>query len=140
MANYTWDSKDVSITVGGVLLKGFPKDSKFKISRNEDAYEFENGTDKDDTTRSRINDLSGEIVVSLVATSTSNAVLSGYLSDDENDNSGTFPVAVNNTALGMNANGIDAWIKKQPEYDVKQGVPTLEYTIFVPKLMMTTRG
>jgi hypothetical protein len=135
MANYTWDVKDTTVLVNGFIMKGFPTDGKVKITRNEDTYSLAVGVDGDDTTRSRVNNKSGEVTIMLNMTSTSVPVLDGLLQSDENDNSGTFPLSITNTALGMECSGNDCYIKKRPDYDIQGEMQGLEYVIVVPDMV-----
>lgn len=135
MANYTWDVKDTTVIVDGIIIKGFPTDGKVKITRNEDAFTLAVGVDGDDTTRSRSNNQSGEITIMQNQTSASVPTLDALLQADENDNSGTFAVSITNTVLNLECSGNDCYIKKRPDYDIQSEMQGLEYIIVVPNMV-----
>ena len=109
----TYDPKLVIVVVGGVLMSGFAEGSLVKVERNTDTYKLVIGTDGEGT-RSRTNDRSGKITISLMQTSFSNAVLSGFAQLDETANAGVVPVTITDLNGASLYHADNAWVLKPP--------------------------
>lgn len=77
-----YDAAAVFITVGGASISGFAEESKVLIARNVDAFTLKVGTDGEGA-RSKSNNRSGRMTITLMGTSPSNAVLSALALADE---------------------------------------------------------
>jgi hypothetical protein len=110
----TYDSKKIAIIVNGLPLSGFSESTLVKVTRSADTWKKTVSADGM-VTRSKENDLSGEITFSLLQTSQSNDALSAIALLDELKSGGIVPVLIkdlNGTSLYTAA---EAWVKKPPE-------------------------
>lgn len=113
----TYDSKQIAIIVGGIAMSGFAEGSMVKVSRNEDSWKLQMGTDGTPT-RSKSNNKSGTITIALMQTSASNAVLSGFAQLDESSlNAGIVTVIIKDLNGATLWTGPQSWVKKPPEGD-----------------------
>lgn len=117
MAVKTYDPKGVSLIVGGHIVQGYADGSFVKVSRNEDMFSTKIGADGEPS-RTKSNNKSGLLEITLLQSSASNDVLSGYALADELSNSGQVPVMVkdnNGTSIYVSEAG---WIKKMPDAEL----------------------
>ena len=89
----TYDPASVVISIGGVPMGGFSEGTFLTVERNEDAFTEVVGADGE-TTRSKSNNKSGIMTLTLKQSSASNDVLSGFLIADELNGSGVVPVLI----------------------------------------------
>ena len=136
MANRTYDVKDVTVIVDGTPLKGFMADSKVTVSQANDNYSHMTDADGEETARAKNNDRSGTIVITLMQTSPSNALMSEKLSADDADNSGTFDIFVKVGSSGDEHSANDAYVLKPADATYNNQIEGREWTIFCPKLTM----
>ncbi len=125
----TYDPKDVTVTVDGVLLSGFASDAKVGIEFENDFFTTQVGIDGDDVIRSKNNNRTATATITLMQTSTSRDFLVSKLLADEKDNSGTFAVSINAGAAGESYSSEFAFIQKVPSasWEVESG--TREFMI-----------
>ncbi len=135
----TYDPKKVIVIVGGAYITGFSPDSVVGVSRNSDNYKLVVGADGEGT-RSRTNDRSGQITISLMQTSASNAVLSGYAIDDEQANAGVVPVTVTDLNGATLYQADQAWVKKPPKGDHGKEAKTREWILETDTLLWFEGG
>lgn len=113
MAVLTYDPDQISVIVGGQIMSGFGDGTFVSVDRNSDAFTLQMGATGAGT-RSKSNNRSGRITVSLQQTSESNDALQAFATADELSNSGTFPVLVkDNQGRSLYAAEI-AWVVKVP--------------------------
>ena len=72
----TYIPSDVVVQIGGAILSGYADGTFVRAARNGPGYSQVTGGDGD-TSRTKLSDLSGTIVVTLKQTSNSNAILGG---------------------------------------------------------------
>lgn len=114
MAVKTYDPKSLSIIVGGHIVSGLDDGEFVKVTRNNDAYTTKVGADGE-ASRTKNNDKSGTIEITLLQSSASNDVLSGFALADEINNGGQVPVLMRD-ANGTTVVATDsAWVKKMPD-------------------------
>jgi len=113
MSVETYNPKDISVLVAGIVLSGFA-DDKVRVFRDADAWEDEVGADGE-VVRYATNDKRGEIEITLQQTSSSNLVLSGLAKADELTGSGTVPVIVKDNRGNDLHLAPTSWIKQIPE-------------------------
>lgn len=107
----SYDPKNIKITVGGFPISGFADGSFVTVERNEDMWTLQVGADGE-AARSKSNNRSGRLTVSLLQTSASNDVLSAFAQADDVGGAAQFPVSVED-ALGNSLFFTDtAWVKK----------------------------
>lgn len=135
----TYDSKKIAIIVGGFPLSGFSESSLVKVTRSADSWKKTVSADGP-VTRSKENDLSGEFTFSLLQTSQSNDILTGFALLDEQSNSGIVSVLVkdlNGTTLYSAA---EAWIKKPPEGGAEKDAKDRSWVLDCAQLSIFTGG
>lgn len=122
MAVKTYDPAGLNVIVGGNIMSGFADGTLVRVERNSDLWTVQVGSDGEGT-RSKSNDRSGRITISLMQTSESNDVLSALALVDEQTNAGAVPIEikdVNGTSLHI---AETAWIVKpaDAEYSKEAG-------------------
>lgn len=109
----TYDPKDVIFVLGGFNISGFAPDTFIEVSRNEDAMSLIVGADGQGV-RTKNNNRSGRIVVRLLQTSESNAILDSFANADEADGSGAVPGLVKDNRGNILHACEQAWVVKKP--------------------------
>jgi hypothetical protein len=139
MASKTYDSKQVAITIGVALMSGFAENSMIKVERNEDTWKLQVGTDGT-TTRSKTNNRSGKITLSLMQTSASNAILSGFALLDETLNAGAVPVLIKDLNGLSLYSAAQAWVMKPPAGDLEANAKERTWVIETGELLWFEGG
>lgn len=122
----TFDTTRGILTVGGIPISGFSEDSKIVAERTNDTFTLVVGEDGHPS-RSKSNDKSGNIKISLLQTSLSNDVLNGFAALDEQINGGVVPVMykeLDGTTLLV---GAQCWIRKLPTLERGKGLKAQEW-------------
>jgi hypothetical protein len=125
-----YDPKKLTINIGVAhIAQGFADGTFVTVSRNNQSWTVVNGA-SGEAARSKSNDRSGTIELTLLQTSITNTVLTQHQSNDELLNSGKFPFSLidaNGTTVLIAA---EAWVQQPPsvEYGKELGdrVWTLE--------------
>jgi hypothetical protein len=112
----TFDAKKVIIIYGGVPLTGFADGTFISVTGAADTFTKKVGADGE-VARSRNNDDTSEVTLTLQQTSKSNSYLSLMRAADKASNAGALPLLINdllgNTLFFWDA----AWIKKAPDWE-----------------------
>lgn len=116
MATKTYDPALVKINFGGVSISGFTDGSFVTVSSTSDQWTTQVGADGE-VSRSKSNDYTDEITLTLKSSSDSNNYLSGVHELDRTANLGKLPFAIvdlsGTTVLGWDS----AWIAKIADVD-----------------------
>lgn len=139
MAVKTYDPKQIIVTFGGNILSGFADGTFVTAERNEDMWTTQIGTDGEDT-RSKSNNRSGSITVSLMQTSDSNAVLSALALTDEASNSAALPLQIKDNSGNTLLIAETAWIKKMPSVEYGREAGPREWVFETGVLVMNVAG
>ena len=135
----TYDPKQVAITIGTHVVSGFGEDTFVAVEANEDLWSLTVGAGGD-AARSKSNNLSGKITITLLQTSDSNQVLQGFLTADQVANTGKFPISVKDTSgLSLYASP-EAWVMKSPDAPFGKTISEREWVIEVGQLAAFTSG
>jgi hypothetical protein len=126
MALHTYDLKRHVIIIGGVVMSGFADGTALTVERSAETFTKKVGADGI-VTRSKTNDRSGTAKLSLVATSQSNDVLSGFALADETMNTGIVPFLVQDLEGLTKYVSAFAWIKKPPSSEFGKEVSNREW-------------
>ena len=113
MSVKTYDAKNVIITIAGVPMSGFSDGTFLEVVRNEPTWTTVVGADGL-VTRSKTNNLTGTLTLTLKQSSPSNDVLSGLLAVDELTNQGVFPVLIKDLSGNSIYFSANAWITQYP--------------------------
>lgn len=135
----TYDAAKVAVTVKGLAISGWADGTFVVVDRMEESFTKVIGADGF-TSRSKTNNRSGTITLTLSQTSPSNEVLSGLLADDELNGNGVFPIMVKDisgTTVLFSGTG---WIQKPPSVEFGKEISNREWVIDVSDLHMTVAG
>lgn len=137
MSVRTYDPKMVGITVGGVPITGYADGTFVAIERAGDTFTKVTGADGM-VTRSKSNDKSGQVTLTLKQSSPSNDYLSGLAALDEMSNAGVVPVSIadasGTTLLFMPS----AWIRKPANVEFGKELSTREWVLDFDKCEFPT--
>jgi len=128
MAVKTFDPKQVIVNIGLQQIGGFADGEFINVSRDEDSFTKVSGADGE-VSRSKSNNKMGELTLTLLQTSSSNDILSGFMLADELGNSGIFSVFIKD-ALGLSTIfAAEGWIKKAPDTTFDKELGNREWVI-----------
>jgi hypothetical protein len=115
----SYSPKAVSIAIAGIPITGFSPDSIIALSRNTDIVEEEVGA-QGDLSLTQNADRTGEITISLMQTSPSNALLSLGAQSQENvyDNVLPFSITVLDPSGSVLAYASNCYYKSFPDVEV----------------------
>jgi hypothetical protein len=116
---HTYDAaKHAFSFLGSLITAGFAKGSWLEASRNEDGFTFQPSSSGGGT-RSRNNNTSGKVKLTLQAGSQANDILMALALADEKTGVGIGELFIKETNGTMKCSAENAWIMKIP--DVKRG-------------------
>ena len=107
----TYDAKQVSVIVGGHIVEGLADGTYVTVTRNNDSFALTMGADGEGA-RAKSNDKSGTVELTLLQTSASNDVLTGFANADEISNSGQVPILIKDQNGSTLVEAATAWIQK----------------------------
>ncbi len=141
MALHQYDAKQVIVIIGVVPVSGYADGSFVSVENNEDAYTLLVGTDGE-ATRSRTNNNSSRITLTLQQGSLSNALLSGLHEIDKNSISGAgcFPVLIKDLQGTSMYAAEKAWIVKRPTAEFGREAGSREWIIETDNLALAIDG
>lgn len=135
----TYDPALVNVSFSGLPLTGFAPDSFLKVSRNEDGFALTVGAGGE-AARSQSRNRSGEVTITLMATSQANDLLSAIANADELAGTGVgtlFIKELNGTTLVM---AESAWVKKMPDMERGKEITEVEWVFTCADLSMFLGG
>ena len=136
----TYDPKQVAVIVGGSQISGFADGAFVTVERNDDAFTLQMGTDGEGT-RSKTNNRSGRVTITLMQSSPSNALLQAFADADEVSNAGTFPLLIkDNSSLGTLFAAEQAWIVKKPSAGFDRAAGSREWILETDQLELLEAG
>lgn len=113
----TYDpAKNIFSFLGNLIASGYAKGTFIKVTRNSDSFTLDKGP-AGDGVRSKTNDKSAIVELTLQATSQANDVLSALAVADELSASAIGPLFIKETNGTMKCAAENAWIKKQPDLE-----------------------
>ena len=122
----TYDPGKLSVIVNGFIISGFAEDSLVTAGRREDTWSLAMGADGEGT-RSKTNDRSGEIKITLMQSSASNIVLSALAKLDELGNAGVASILIKDDSGFSIYSAEQAWVKKPPEAEFGKSASEREW-------------
>jgi hypothetical protein len=134
-APINYDFRQVAVLVGGVPIEGFADGDSVSIEPNTDSFTLQIGIDGEGA-RSRQNDKSATITLTLMAGAAANLVLQGLQTLDDVSGVGTFPFAVTDLRGSYLCATIAAWIKKPPSRSFGRDNGTVEWVLETNELLL----
>lgn len=135
----SYDPKDYSLIVGGHIVQGLADGTFLTVDRNNDTWAGTSGADGE-YARAKSNDKSGTIVFTLMQTSQSNSVLSGFHNADEANNQGQVPVLIKDNNGDTVVEATTAWVRKPATIELGKEITAREWTLETGKLFMNVGG
>jgi len=129
----TYDPKQVVVVVGGVPLSGFADGTFISVERANDSFSKVSGADGY-VSRSKSNDKSGSVTITLAQTSPSNDILQGFALADELTNNGVVPILVKDVGGRTTFVSAFGWIKKTPSAEFGKEISNREWVLDVADL------
>lgn len=136
---FTYDPKQVTVILGGKIGHGFADGTFITLKRNEDAWNLKVGTDGEGT-RAKNNNKSGQLVMTLMQSSSYNDVLSAFAAADELSNTGAIPLLFKDASGRTLASALTAWVKKLPDSAFAKETESREWTIETDELNLFVGG
>lgn len=122
----TYDPKAILVVIGGAIIGGFADGTFLTAEYSNDFFTKTTGSDGN-TARSKQNDFSGSITLTLMQTSPSNDILTGIYLLDRTANAGIVPIVVKDL-LGRTVIGTAyGWIRKPPSVEFSKEVSNREW-------------
>jgi len=125
-APYTYDPKQVAVIVGGVPVSGFADGTFVTVERSNDLFTKVSGGDGI-VSRSKSNDKSGTITITLQQTSPSNDILQGVALLDEVSNNGVVPIIIQDFSGRTTLVSAFGWVKKSPKAEFSKEITNREW-------------
>lgn len=135
----TYDPRQVIITIGGVPMSGFADGTFVKVSRVSDSFSKVSGADGI-VSRSKTNDFSGSIELTVAQTSPSNDILSAFMISDELTNTGVVPVICKDVSGRTSLFSAFAWIRKPADTEFGKDITNRTWTLDCADLFMGVGG
>jgi hypothetical protein len=137
---YQYDPKKHNISAGGLPLTGFAGGTFLNIEANSDDWSEITGV-YGDTTRIRLNDKSAIITLTLLYGSPGNTILDDFRKLDLNSGLGVFNFLADDSLNPGNQHiAATCYVRRAPTATRSDEAPTVEWTLFAPKLEFETRG
>lgn len=137
----TYDAGQLAIVFAGVPASGFADGEFITCARNEPAFELEIGADGEGV-RSKTNNRSGQMTLTLIQGSAVNDLLSQIANVDENspngDGIGPFLVKDNSGRTIITASA--AWIRERPEVSFARESSAREWVLETANLEFVNIG
>lgn len=135
----TYDPSQVIINFSGVQLSGFADGTFITASRRNDMFTMVVGADGE-TSRSKSSDRSGEVALTLKATSPSNDILAAIQIADELSNSGVKPLVITDKSGRTTLFSGTAWLRKPADVEFGMEVNDREWNFDCPDLDVFVGG
>jgi len=132
----TYDFKKYKLIIGGVPIQGFADGTGINLERAEDLFTKVVGADGK-TSRSKSNDLSGRLTITLKQTSPSNDYLSSIAQLDETTNVGIVPMILKDFNGTTVATSSALWNVKKPGVELAKELTNREWIFDCADLQLT---
>ena len=110
----TYDSSQVTLTVGVTGILGFEKGTGIKVSFEDNQFSVVKDN-RGNTIRSKLNSTDALIEINLTQDSSSNDLLSNYAEVDRVTSAGTFPVMLKDNNGTSLLQSTSAWVEERPD-------------------------
>ncbi|MCB0912467.1 MAG: DUF3277 family protein [Propionibacteriaceae bacterium] len=137
----TYDPNLIHVTFAGHFIEGFGDGTFVTFAKTTPGFSKKTGV-KGEVTRTRMHDRSGEVTITLMATSKSNDRLSELYNSDRNSANGEGVGSLTIQDIGGAAlfTAAKAWIQNSPDPSFEAEVGTREWVIAYEKLDETHGG
>ena len=135
----TFDPKQVSVLVGGTPIGGFADGTFITVDRSNDMFTKVSGADGV-VSRSKSNDFSGEMTITLAQNSPSNDYLAGIAQADEITGDGVVPVLIKDNSGRATFVSAFAWVRKMPSSEFGKEIGNREWILDAADLDMFPGG
>lgn len=139
MAVLQYDPKQFTCIIGGKIMHGFADSTYIKVKRNQQAFNLKVGVDGEGT-RAKSNDLSGQVEISLMQSSSANDDLTSFALADQLTNTGAVPVIVKDVSGRTVCSAVTGWVQKFPEIEFAKETSVWTWTIETDSLQMFVGG
>lgn len=128
MTLHQYDPKEVSLIFGGALITGYAEGSFINVEYNGDLFTLQVGTDGE-ATRSKSNNNSARVTVTLMPGATGNALLNAAFQADKAGGAGAVPLAITDPSTASVFGAEGAWVTKDPGRDFQTEGQPIEWVI-----------
>jgi hypothetical protein len=139
MSVKNFDPSKVRITFAGSPLNGFADGTFITATRRNPTWDMKAGADGE-VARSKSNDKTGSVVLTLLQSSQSNDILSALQLTDELTGNGVGPILIQDLNGTTLVQGETAFIEKPADVTLSKEVEAREWTILVGELNMLVGG
>ena len=139
MSLATYDPRKIVVTCGGSIITGYADGTFVSFERINDAFTTTTGADNL-TTRTKTNDKSATLTLTLQQTSISNDVLSAFYNLDETGNAGIFSVSIKDVLGTTLVTARAGWIRKLPVIEYGNELSNREWVIDCADTIVTAGG
>ena len=134
MTLHQYDPKGVTLVFGGALITGFAEGTFINVEYNNDQFALAVGSDGE-ATRSKSNNNSARITVTLMGGAVGNALLNIPFQADKAGGLGVVPLAINDASTLTSFAAEGAWIVKDPGKDFQTEGQPMEWIIETDNLL-----
>jgi len=139
MSVKTYDPAAIAIIFAGIPFDGYGDGTFVTIARDNPSFNSIVGSNGEGA-RAKSNDQSGTVVVTLLQTSNTNALLSEISRIDELTGDGVHPLLVKDNSGTTIYQAETAWLEKPADAEFAREITNREWTIKTDKLLMFTGG
>lgn len=130
-----YDPMKVSVLVNYVPVTGFADGTFVSVNRNNPTWSTASGA-SGEVVRSKSNDKTGTIEITLMQSSAFNSTMKGLMLADETSNAGKFTIQVIDNNTGKEIIGAtEGWINQPPQIEYGKEQSERQWTITVGKLL-----
>ena len=125
------DPSEFTITYGTHTISGYADGTYIGVTKNANTFDSVKGADGE-AARVMTNNNSATITVTLLQTSQSNTVLSGFSQIDRKTGAGALPLFIKDNNGDTAGGGSIAWVQKDPDISNSKTVEPRAWTFYVP--------
>lgn len=134
-----YNAADVTIIVAGIPISGFSDGDVITVERDEDAFTKQVGTDGE-VTRSKSNNKTGTATITLMQTSSANALLSALAALDELTGAGVGSFQMKDNSGYTVHSAQNSWVRKMPSSTWAREAGPREWVVDLDKLIAYEGG
>lgn len=134
-----YNPKDVSVVFAGKIISGWADGSMIKAGRNEQAWTLKVGVDGEGT-RSKTNNKSGKVTITLMQSSASNDDLNALALADEISNAGSGTFLMRDGSGRTLVSAANMWIQKTADADFEREVKERTWVLETDVLAISNGG